>query len=123
MQILRIAIIWMLALCTMSLLVGRLDGFLFAFLLYGMFHTLPALLILALAAYIETVLVQRNRIIAALALGPAFGLLVPAGLYLIAPNKHNAASAMTGLLMITLLTGLLWAASFLLLWRRARQRG
>lgn len=113
MQFLRILGVWLIALSLVSLLFGGGKGFLFVFLIYGMFMTLPALAVLATASLIEGVLIRRSHPVAALALGPVIGLVVPALLFLIAPNKSNAMSAMGPMAFVTLGTGLLWALSYL----------
>lgn len=120
MQILRVIGVWLVALSLTSLLVGGAKGFLVIFLIYGMFMTLPALGFLALTLAIERVLIRRDRPVMAVALGPVMGLIVPAALFVIAPNKGNALSAVSMLALITVGTGLLWALTYLLMKHRYR---
>lgn len=120
MQVLRILGVWLVALSLASLLFGGTKGFLFVFLIYGMFMTLPAFAILAITLSIENVLIRRDHPVMAVALGPIMGLVVPVVLFIIAPNKSNAFSAATMLVWITVGTGLLWALSYLWVSRRFR---
>ena len=121
MQILRITGVWLVALTIASFFYGGGGkDFLAVFLTYGFFMTLPALVILAVLARIEDMLVRRGHPVAALSSGPILGLVVPALLYLVASNKSNASAALTLIVPITLGTGLLWAASGLLFPRGSR---
>jgi hypothetical protein len=122
MQVLRILGVWLVALSLTSIVFGGVKGFLFIFLIYGMFMTLPAFAVLAIALTIEGVLVRRNYPFMAMALGPVIGLVVPIVLFIIAPNKNNALSAASMLVWITVGTGLLWALSYLWVSRRSRFR-
>ncbi|WP_157225195.1 hypothetical protein [Sphingobium yanoikuyae] len=112
----------MVALSLTSIVFGGAKGFLFVFLIYGMFMTLPAFAVLAITLTIEGVLVRRNHPLMAMALGPVIGLVIPIVLFVIAPNKNNALSAASMLVWITLGTGLLWTLSYLWVSRRSRFR-
>ena len=70
MQVLRILGVWLVALSLTSIVFGGVKGFLFIFLIYGMFMTLPAFAVLAIALTIEGVLVRRNYPFMAMALRP-----------------------------------------------------
>jgi|GEM_PF-2630503 len=122
MPILRIVLVWLISLSFVSLLFGRIEGFLFVFLLYGLFATVPALVALAIASAIEGALVRRGRSIAALAVGPAGGFVIPALLVIVAPSKRNAMAAVDQINFIALSTGMVWALSYLWLSRASRSR-
>ncbi|GBH29103.1 hypothetical protein [Sphingobium xenophagum] len=113
MQFFRILGVWLVSLSLTSLLFGGLEGFIFVFLVYGMFMTLPALAVLAITLMIEGILIRRGHPVITVALGPVIGLVVPVALFIIAPNKNNALSASKQLIWITVGTGLVWALSYL----------
>jgi len=106
----RIFGVWLTALGIASL-IGEAQAFLFVFVLMGFFLTLPALVILLAARAIESQMHKAAGPFAASWVGVVLGLIVPAGLYAIAPNPENAMQALTFLAPLSLGTGILWLLS------------
>lgn len=122
MRILRIISVWLVALCIASFAFGSGKYFSTIFLTFGVFMTLPALGILTLLSIIESVGTRMGHPIVSLAAGPVFGLIVPVFIYLVAPNRDNAAEGLVLIGPITLVTGLVWAASYFCFPRASRSR-
>lgn len=112
MQIFRIIGVWLFALIIASIILGGIRGFYTIFVTYGFFMTLPAIAILSIFAIIEAIFIHLGYSTASRAVGPILGLAVPVLLYLFAPNKSNAISALTHLVPITFGAGILWTASY-----------
>ena len=120
MVILRIAAVWLIALSLASLVFGGGEEFLYAFLLFGLLLTIPAVVILAMTSAVEGVFVRQGHRAVAVALGPAVGLIVSALLFLRAANMDKVVSDLWPVALIAFGTGLLWAASYLLFSRSSR---
>lgn len=122
MRILRIISVWLVALCIASFSFGSGKYFSVIFLTFGVFMTLPALAILTLLSTIESIGTRLGHPIASLAAGPIFGLVVPAFIYLVPPNRDNAAEGLVLIGPITLVTGFVWAASYFFFPHASRSR-
>lgn len=117
---LRILGVWGVALTVASLIGGGGDGFMLVFALLGFFMTIPALVLLGLASAIEGAVLRASGPFAAAWVGIGIGLLVPVGLYAIAPNPENAKQALAFLAPLSLGTGVLWSLSGIVFPRRQR---
>lgn len=107
--ILRIIGVWLTMLTVASLIGGGADGFVMVFMLAGFFMTVPALILLAIASALERGFAKAGHRLAAAFSGIVVGMLVPVGLYAIAPNPENAKQALFFIAPLCLGSGILWS--------------
>lgn len=100
-----------LAVLSLASMMGGPQGFYIIFILYGFLLTIPALILLLPVQGVEALVHALAGPHVAAWTGVGIGLLVPVGLFAIAPNPDNAIQALYFLAPLSLGTGILWSLS------------